>query len=153
MNFNETYARELERMSTEWRLTNLEQALDHLAERLDRIGLERESTPVVQPVSMDAADEIFTEVWKELKSARQRYPEWQSNLIEAAAVMVEEAGEALKSCNNYHHSQGDDTPADIRKEVIQTMAMCMRFLLETPAMQPLDLSKFKADAYGQIPFE
>lgn len=71
---------------------------------------------------------------QELERARSLYPDWPTNLIEATAIMVEEATEVLKAANNLHHRQHEGTALEVRKEIIQTMAMCMRLYLDTKAL-------------------
>lgn len=77
---------------------------------------------------------IFAAVRAEAERARSIYPAWPDNIVMAAAVAAEEMGEVVKDVNTYYWRQGDATIADIRKEAIQTMAMLVRFLEETPGM-------------------
>lgn len=81
--------------------------------------------------------DIITTVLKELESARRRYPGWPADIALATAVMVEEAGEALKTANEIRWKQGGGSYGELRTEVIQTMAMCLRLLTETPSLVDL----------------
>jgi hypothetical protein len=77
---------------------------------------------------------IFDETLTELASARKRYPAWPTDIVHATVVMVEEATEVLKAANEVRWQHKETTPAEVRKEVIQTMAMCLRLLTETPGL-------------------
>lgn len=81
---------------------------------------------------MNRLEAITLESLNELHRARLLYPNWPADIVHASAVMLEEAGEVLKSANEVRWSQKDATIADVRKEVIQTIAMCYRLLLDTP---------------------
>ncbi len=70
----------------------------------------------------------------ELASARQRYPEWPADIVHACCIMIEEATEVLKSANNLRWKHHEGTAEEVRKEVIQTIAMCLRLLTETPGL-------------------
>jgi hypothetical protein len=39
----------------------------------------------------------------ELKDAIAKYPDWPTDIIHAAAVVNEEAGELIRACLNYHY--------------------------------------------------
>ncbi len=78
--------------------------------------------------------EVFDMVAAELKKARARYPFWPADIVAAAAIASEEGGEVIKSVNNYYWSQGEEMPGDIRAEAVQAIAMWVRFLTETPAV-------------------
>ncbi len=63
---------------------------------------------------------------KELKRAKSIHPNWPKDPIHQAAIITEEAGEVLQAANNYvYHTASQDK---IREEVIQTAAMCLRWL-------------------------
>lgn len=68
----------------------------------------------------------FELIQAELERAIAKHPEFPSNLFEQLAIMQEEAGEVAKACLHYKHEGG--TVEDIRDELIQTAAMCMRML-------------------------
>lgn len=69
----------------------------------------------------------------ELRYAIATYPDWPDDIVHAAAVVSEEAGELLQAANNIHwqHKDGGSV-AKLRKEAIQTAAMAVRFLLNLP---------------------
>lgn len=74
--------------------------------------------------------EVYAAVDAELDRARTRYPLWPDDAIHAAAIASEESGEVVKSVNNWHWRQGDDTLDDIRAEAVQAIAMWVRFLTD-----------------------
>lgn len=75
---------------------------------------------------------IMQAVFAELAAARQRYPAWPVDIVHATVVMVEEATETLKAANEVRWGHKGTTVAEVRREAIQTMAMCVRLLTETP---------------------
>ena len=62
----------------------------------------------------------------ELQRAKIKHPEWPEGVLSQTAIMVGEAGEALKAALKFTENRGDFK--DIREEVIQTAAMCLRWL-------------------------
>ena len=78
--------------------------------------------------------QIVNEALNELQRARKRYPDWPIDVVHATVVMVEEATEALKSANEIKWNHKTTTMADLREEVIQTIAMCLRLIVETPGL-------------------
>jgi lipopolysaccharide biosynthesis regulator YciM len=68
----------------------------------------------------------YNEVEAELQRAKNIHPDWPDDLYVQLAVMQEEAGEVTKAILDFSFHKG---PAgDIKKELIQTAAMCMRML-------------------------
>jgi hypothetical protein len=78
---------------------------------------------------------ITSDAIEELQRARDLYPEWPDDIVQATALMLEEAGEVLKDANNFRWNHKGGSLADVRKEIIQTIAMCYRLLLDTPVFQ------------------
>lgn len=76
--------------------------------------------------------DILVKAQDEAARARQLYPAWPNDIAHAVAIVSEEAGEMIRAANDVRWGQGDSTPDDIAKEAIQTMAMCIRLLTETP---------------------
>ena len=70
---------------------------------------------------------IMKEVERELERAREKFPFWPRDMIHAAAIVVEEAGELLQSSLQFHFEE-KKTLEDCDKEAIHTLAMCIRFL-------------------------
>jgi len=85
--------------------------------------------------------ELANEIIAELEHARSKFPEYPDDLLSTVVIMVEEAGEALKLANEMHymHKGRDYANAtdilDLRKEYIQTAAMCMRALLDAECLR------------------
>lgn len=63
----------------------------------------------------------------ELKNAIAKYPEWPDDLIHAASVVNEEAGELIRACLNHHYHGANGE--NVKTEAIQTAAMAIRFIL------------------------
>ncbi|MBM9615257.1 hypothetical protein JWJ90_13305 [Desulfobulbus rhabdoformis] len=59
----------------------------------------------------------------ELARAEELYPVWPENQIEAVAIMVEEAGEALEADLSVGRNVND-----VCEELVQVIAMCIRIL-------------------------
>lgn len=78
--------------------------------------------------------QIQSEVNAEVARARRMYPTWPADIIHAAALMSEEAGESVSAANSYYWGHKGVPLSAVRKEVIETMAMCWRFLLDTECM-------------------
>lgn len=78
---------------------------------------------------------IYEDALLELDCARHHYPDWPADIVHASAVMVEEAGEVLRVANNLRWRQKDSDLSEFRKEIIQTIAMCFRLLLDTPLQE------------------
>lgn len=66
------------------------------------------------------------EVAAELNRAKKLHPVWPKDQVHQVAIVVEEAGEALKAALNYQdHGKSFK---EIYKEMIHTAAMCERWL-------------------------
>jgi NTP pyrophosphatase (non-canonical NTP hydrolase) len=66
------------------------------------------------------------EIQQELNSAKLQHPYWPDDPIHAVAIMAEESGEAVRAVLN-HVYEGRDLN-DVKTELIQTAAMCLRCL-------------------------
>ena len=62
----------------------------------------------------------------ELVRAEKKHPVWPTNPIKQIAILAEEAGEALKEVLDWEEGKGN--PQKVIDEVVQTGAMCFRFL-------------------------
>lgn len=74
--------------------------------------------------------EIFNSIDEELTKAISKHPNFPKNIFEQIAIMQEESGEAVRACLHYKHEDGN--VQDIAEELIQTAAMCVRMLLNSP---------------------
>lgn len=62
----------------------------------------------------------------ELKKAQLKHPNFPEDMFKQVAIINEESGEITKAVLHYHDEGG--SLEDIKKELIQTAAMCMRML-------------------------
>ena len=76
-----------------------------------------------------AVDEVLAIV----KAAATKFPTWPDDPLHAMAIVGEEFGEAMMSCLQCVYEPHKSNPVELRLEVQQTAAMCLRFLrsLET----------------------
>lgn len=72
----------------------------------------------------------MSEIAAELAAAEAKHPVWPASMFHKLSIMQEEAGEVAKAMNDY--CTGKATMRDIRMEVIQTAAMCIRMLKNLP---------------------
>lgn len=77
--------------------------------------------------------EKYEPIDRELKRAKEKHPDYPKSMFRQLAIMQEEAGEVTKAVLHYHYENG--TVENIREELIQTAAMCMRMLENLPADQ------------------
>lgn len=80
------------------------------------------------PVSvMDEVVNIQNETFDELKRAMSKFPGWPTDELHALAIVQEELGEVQKDVLQqvYEPERGHD----VEKEMIQALAMGMRFLI------------------------
>lgn len=66
----------------------------------------------------------------ELDRATRQHPEWPDDIIHAAAVIMEEAGELMKACLDLVYFGGSER--SVRNEVVSVAAMAERFMLHFP---------------------
>ena len=62
----------------------------------------------------------------ELTRAKKKHPDFPEDLFRQLAIMQEESGEVAKAVLDYHFANG--SIEDVRIELAQTGAMCMRML-------------------------
>ena len=68
--------------------------------------------------------DIMSEIEIEVMSAEQKFPKWPLDLNYGDQIVNEEKGEATKALLDI--CQGKSTIDHVRKEYIQTAAMCVR---------------------------
>lgn len=75
----------------------------------------------------------------ELHRTRQLYPLWPADLVHAAAVVTEEAGEVLKAANDvqWHNKSSRE---ELTRETIQMIAMGIRLLCDTPGLVGIEIA-------------
>jgi len=114
-----------------------EDAFD-IAQALEGLGHRPSLNHIAMWVRKDEAafHDIGSDIGNELLNASLKFPGWPQDLIHAAAIVSEEAGEVVKVCNEYLHEDKQRSVQDIEKELIQTAAMCVRFLLHLRGEKP-----------------
>jgi len=70
----------------------------------------------------------FAAIASEVGRARRQFPSWPSDVVHAGAIVGEEAGELLQACLQATYERRPDSDELMRREAIQTAAMCVRFL-------------------------
>lgn len=63
----------------------------------------------------------------ELTKAKNKFPTFPTSMVEAVAVMTEEAGETTQKANEYNWEGASKD--EVLKEVIQTGAMALRVMI------------------------
>lgn len=96
-----------------------------------REGMERLKEKLKKKKLEDHMSEHMAAVLHELRHAMHNHPDdkwpWKSfDFVHQTAVMMEEAGEAVRAANNLH-SEGGDQMA-LYGELAQTAAMCLRIM-------------------------
>lgn len=70
--------------------------------------------------------EIWRAVVSEVKRAETKFPEWPTDMIHAAAIVAEEAGELSQAAIKWTYEGGDIEAA--QKEATQVAVTAIRFL-------------------------
>lgn len=79
---------------------------------------------------MEELDMICNEILLELERAERKHPTWPADIIHAVAIVGEESGELIRAAlqMQYESMNEDAAMMEVRKEAIQTAAMCIRLL-------------------------
>ena len=101
-----------------------------LSEANQLIGAIEGENTIVRQLAEARSDEhpIVAEIMAEVEKATRKFPTWPTRIIDAGNVLTEEAGEAAKAILQVVYEPHKSTLADVREEVVQTAAMCFRFL-------------------------
>lgn len=76
---------------------------------------------------MDNREEaLIIIILAELHRAETKYPDWPTDLIHQVAIMQEESGESIRAALN--HAYHGEPLGNVRNELVQTAAMCLRCL-------------------------
>jgi hypothetical protein len=70
--------------------------------------------------------EIINEILLELQRAEDLHPNFPIDVVRQVAIMSEESGEAVRAANQFDNEGG--SLDDVRKELIETAAMCIRVI-------------------------
>ena len=68
----------------------------------------------------------YDEIQQELEHAEMKHPDFPSDIFRQVAIINEEAGEITKAVLDYYYENGSFE--DIKRELRQTAAVCMRML-------------------------
>lgn len=71
-------------------------------------------------------ESIISNILDELNKAKIKYPEWPDDIIHQVSIMNEESGESIRAALN--HIYHNEDISELKKELIQTAAMCIRCL-------------------------
>jgi len=71
-------------------------------------------------------ENLLGDIVKEYKKACEKHPEWPSDILHQIAIVNEESGEATRASLQFVYEKG--SIEDVRKELLQTGAMCLRML-------------------------
>ena len=79
-------------------------------------------------MKMGPEDEaVISKIFAELRRAEVKFPGWPDDLVYGAAILAEEAGEVVKAAVDLFYGRG--TRLDLVKEIAQTGAMAIRYLI------------------------
>ena len=69
---------------------------------------------------------ILWDILQEVDRAQCKHPYWPDDVIHSVAIVAEESGEAVRAALNHAYHGG--LKKDIKTELIQTAATCIRAL-------------------------
>lgn len=111
--------------------------IDELGMAITRALNNKTSVPLCDP-ALEPYAVFLPRILAEVKKATAKFPEWPTDPVHAAAIVVEEAGELQKAVTESVYEPGKHSYANVPTEAIQTASMCLRFLasLSRYAWQP-----------------
>lgn len=94
--------------------------------------------------------EALALILSELAQARAKHPQWPVDVIHAAAILAEEAGEVVKAALDMTYD--GVSVEEVRTELAQTGAMCIRMLvnLHNNEVKPNQEQEREYDPYDAI---
>ena len=72
-------------------------------------------------------EDIYLEIDNEMHRAEKKFPHWCLDPVHGAAIVAEEAGEALQASLDFYYRRAGSQ--QLKKELIHTVTMGIRFLL------------------------
>lgn len=116
------------------------------------------SYPVYLPLSRAGkhGEDILTDILDTLAKAKQKFPNWPFDPIHQVAIMQEEAGEAVRASIEMVYATGMEPQHlrdELKKELLQTAAMCLRCLQHLYESKPLiftNTSEYRQDGGPQV---
>jgi hypothetical protein len=85
-------------------------------------------------------EEIKRGVIEEIHRAQDKFPWWPMDVVHAAAIVVEEAGELQRAALQFCYENGDGEL--IKKEALQVAAMVYRLLFYIEEYRPGGSGRF-----------
>lgn len=76
-------------------------------------------------------EKISDKILAEVNRAERQFPDWPVEIAKGLDIVLEEAGEVAKA--NVDYTWGRTDKSNIKEELVQTAAMCVRMLA---AMEP-----------------
>lgn len=76
-----------------------------------------------------SANSAMSEVLRALVLAEKRHPGWPKDMLYAAAIVAEEAGELIQAALDFEAYVGPHNTTNMREEAAQTAAVALRFLI------------------------
>lgn len=70
--------------------------------------------------------DVFIAISDELAKAQEKHPQWPDDIIHAAAIVNEEAGELTRAALQFTYQEG--RIEEVQKEAIQTAVTAIRLL-------------------------
>ncbi|KKL72850.1 hypothetical protein LCGC14_2080830 [marine sediment metagenome] len=83
--------------------------------------------------------EIIEAIEEELQRAEKKHPKWPENIFKQAAIVSEETGEMVRACLHLEDEGG--SIHQVKDELVQIAAMCIRMLLNPPLEKILKSAK------------
>lgn len=101
----------------------------HIEQQLKMIDAQKQ---IDNFEAMDWCIEVLAEVTR----AETIHPYWPEDVVKAVSIMAEEAGEAIRAANDFDAGRlsegGSEAMANLKEELVQTAAMCLRCLKNLP---------------------
>lgn len=104
-------------------------------------------------INDQALSEVWTEIRAEMTRAESLHPNYPSDHLRRTAIMVEEAGEAIRAALQVTRVgspvHGYASLEDLRQELVQTAAMCVR-QLKVMAEERYEMNRLYDEARSRL---